>query len=105
MAVVGSGMIADHGLLNRIPFDAIEPLATQLSILHAAEIILYRGHHVLFVAYTMIPRISKTVMGYIHAMCYRWNLTLSSSAALTVDELSLDPDKRRALCYTTLYSC
>jgi len=90
IAALGIGMIVGHNLLDGIPASSLGAFAPVWSILHAPGIILNQGHHVVLVAYVLVPWVGVTALGYLlgqaylHDLSWRRSLLLWTGVALSL---------------------
>lgn len=70
---LGVAMIAGHNLLDPIPASAFGSLAPVWSVLHAPNVIWSDQQHAILAAYSLIPWIGVTAVGYGLGQIYSWS--------------------------------
>jgi uncharacterized membrane protein len=72
IAAFGVVLIAGHNALDGVAASSFGAWAPLWSVLHARGIVFDDGHHVVRVAYPLIPWIGVTALGYLLGQTYRW---------------------------------
>ncbi|SRR5579885_1010479 len=73
IATFGIVLVAGHNLLDNIAAQSFGAWAPLWRILHELGPVYSDGHHVVFVAYVLIPWVGVTALGYVLGSIYGWN--------------------------------
>jgi len=73
IAAISLVMIAGHNVLDGIAPSSFGALAPVWNVLHVPGIVLSMNHHVVFVAYVLIPWVAVTALGYVLGQTYEWS--------------------------------
>lgn len=71
-AAISIAMVAGHNLLDGIQASSFGALAPLWNVLHAPGFLINGEHHVVFVAYVLIPWVGVTALGYLLGQVYHW---------------------------------